>query len=536
MENTKYDVFISYSRLDYVDENKNIIPDNEVSKIKDALTKAGISYWFDEDGIYSGQNFVDRIVTNIENAKIFLFLSTENANNSQWTCKEIASADEFNKHIIPVRIDDTPYNKKILFRIADLDYIEYYTNPQKGIEDMIKSIKTYLDELEFEERRKKEDEEQNQLLQEIISYSSSLHREESNLELERNKLLAKIEKIKDKNRRENLKKEIIGDNPNQKKSLSEIKKLKEYIAEIESASLKKNAAKDDENSKSKPKKWFHIVYGCIILALLVVILYLSWDIRPQYVPDNVLEFRLNNDSVRFKMIGVEGGTFMMGAQNLDATAENYDEDAWDDASPVHSVTLSDFFIGETEVTQELWRAVMGSNKSRYKGANMPMESVSWYDICGYDGTGTDPTCFLYKLNQKTGRCFRLPTEAEWEYAARGGGKSKGYKYSGGNKNNKVMWYDENSGNKTHPVKEKYPNELGLYDMSGNVWEWCMDWYGRYYDYMRETNPSGPENGPGRVHRGGSCFSTSKNCLVSSRENYDPGFSSNNIGFRLVLDH
>lgn len=217
MENTKYDVFISYSRLDYVDENKNVIPGNEVSKIKDALTKAGISYWFDEDGIYSGQNFVDRIVTNIENAKIFLFLSTENANNSQWTCKEIASADEFNKHIIPVRIDDTPYNKKILFRIADLDYIEYYTNPQKGIEDMIKSIKTYLDELEFEERRKKEDEEQNQLLQEIISYSSSLHREESNLELERNKLLAKIEKIKDKNRRENLKKEIIGNNSNQKK-------------------------------------------------------------------------------------------------------------------------------------------------------------------------------------------------------------------------------------------------------------------------------------------------------------------------------
>ena len=276
------------------------------------------------------------------------------------------------------------------------------------------------------------------------------------------------------------------------------------------------------------------MYGCIILALLFVIFYHLWDSRPQYVPDNVLEFRLNNDSVRFKMIGVEGGTFMMGAQNLDSTAENYDEDAWDDASPVHSVTLSDYFIGETEVTQELWRAVMGSNKSRYKGANMPMESVSWYDICGYDET--DTTCFLYKLNQKTGRHFRLPTEAEWEYAARGGGKTKGYKYSGGNKKNKGMWYGENSGNRTHPVKKKSPNELGLYDMSGNVWEWCMDWYGRYYDYMGQTNPSGPEYGDGRVHRGGSWASTSKNCLVSSRENYYPSFSSNNIGFRLVLDH
>lgn len=155
MEQTKHDVFISYSREDYVDEHKNVIPGNEVSKIKDALTEAGITYWFDEEGIYSGQNFVEKIVTNIEHAKIFLFLSTANANKSPWTCKEIACADEFKKHIIPVRIDASPYNKEVLFRIADLDYIEYYTNPQKGIKDLIKSIKTYLDELAAEERRKK---------------------------------------------------------------------------------------------------------------------------------------------------------------------------------------------------------------------------------------------------------------------------------------------------------------------------------------------------------------------------------------------
>ena len=159
MEQPKYDVFISYSRKDYVDEQKNVIPGNIVSKIKDALKKKGISYWFDEEGIYSGQNFVEKIVTNIENSRIFLFLSTANANKSPWTCKEIASADEFKKHIIPVRIDDTPYNKKVLFRIADLDYIEYYTNPQKGMEDLIKSVKAYLEQVKKEEKRIQEEED-----------------------------------------------------------------------------------------------------------------------------------------------------------------------------------------------------------------------------------------------------------------------------------------------------------------------------------------------------------------------------------------
>ena len=155
----KYDVFISYSRRDYVDKQKNVVPNNEVSKIKEALINAGITYWFDEDGIYSGQNFVEKIVTNIEAAKIFLFLSTANSNKSPWTCKEIASAAELGKHIIPVRIDDSPYNKNVLFRIADLDYIEYYTNPQNGMVALIKSIKAYLAEIAAEEGRKKKEQQ-----------------------------------------------------------------------------------------------------------------------------------------------------------------------------------------------------------------------------------------------------------------------------------------------------------------------------------------------------------------------------------------
>lgn len=220
----KYDVFISYSRKDYVDEQKNVIPGNEVSKIKDALAKVGITYWFDEEGIYSGQNFVEKIVTNIEDAKIFLFLSTVNANNSPWTCKEIASADEFKKHIIPVRIDATPYNKKVLFRIADLDYIEYYTNPKKGMEDLIKSIQTYLAEFAAEEKQRKEEEnkkkelerkkeenlkrqkeqeeqlrkeKQEQLVSEIKLACATLNNAEAKLELDRENLLLKAKGITD---------------------------------------------------------------------------------------------------------------------------------------------------------------------------------------------------------------------------------------------------------------------------------------------------------------------------------------------------
>ena len=220
----KHDVFISYSRKDYVDEQKNVIPDNEVSKIKEALTEAGITYWFDEEGIYSGQNFVEKIVTNIENSKIFLFLSTVNANKSTWTCKEIASADEFNKHIIPVRIDSTPYNKKVLFRIADLDYIEYYTNPQKGMEDMIKSIQAYLAEFAAEEKLKKEEnekrielerkkkeelkqqkeleekrlkEKQEQLISEIKLACDTLNNAEAKLEIDRESLLLRAKGVTD---------------------------------------------------------------------------------------------------------------------------------------------------------------------------------------------------------------------------------------------------------------------------------------------------------------------------------------------------
>ena len=223
------------------------------------------------------------------------------------------------------------------------------------------------------------------------------------------------------------------------------------------------------------------------------------------------------NGVSFNMVRVDGGTFQMGA-----TSE-MGSDASDLEKPVHQVTLSTYSIGETEVTQALWQAVMGSNPSNWKGGNLPVEQVSWNDC----------QTFIQKLNQLTGKRFRLPTEAEWEYAARGGNKSRGYKYSGSNTIDDVAWYDGNSSNKTHPVKTKQANELGLYDMSGNVWEWCQDWYGSYSS-SAQTNPTGPSSASYRVYRGGSWFNSARYCRVSDRGGFTPANRSGDLGLRLAL--
>ena len=217
------------------------------------------------------------------------------------------------------------------------------------------------------------------------------------------------------------------------------------------------------------------------------------------------------------MVRVEGGTFSMGA-----TSEQ-DNDADNDEMPAHHVTLGDYYICRYEVTQKEWRAVMGNNQSYNKGDNLPVEWVIWNDCLD----------FINKLNQLTGLKFRLPTEAEWEFAARGGKQSKGYKYSGSDNIGDVAWYYENSGSKTHQVGTKEPNELGIYDMTGNVWEWCGDWYGSYSS-SAQTNPTGPSSGSRRVLRGGSWRNFARNCRVSYRNGNSPSYRSDNLGFRVVL--
>ena len=218
--------------------------------------------------------------------------------------------------------------------------------------------------------------------------------------------------------------------------------------------------------------------------------------------------------VSFEMVRVEGGTFRMGATSEQGS------DAWGDEKPVHSVTLSSYYIGKTEVTQALWQAVMGSNPSYFKGSDRPVEWVSW-DDCQE---------FIQKLNRLTGRNFRLPTEAEWEFACRGGNNSRGYKYSGSNNLGSVAWY---SCGKTRPVGTKAPNELGIYDMTGNVWEWCSDWYANYTSYS-QTNPTGPQSGSDRVYRGGSMGNGVRYCRSSCRIDGFPAWRNNDLGLRLAL--
>jgi hypothetical protein len=203
------------------------------------------------------------------------------------------------------------------------------------------------------------------------------------------------------------------------------------------------------------------------------------------------------------MVYVAGGTFQMGSSS-----------GGDDEKPIHTVTVSSFFMDKTEVTQAEYRKVMGKNPSRFSGCDdCPVEKVSWHDANAYA--------------QKVGK--RLPSEAEWEYAARGGNKNKGYTYSGSNDLNAVGWYSNNSGSKTHPVAQKQPNELGLYDMSGNVWEWCSDWYSdSYYRSSPKNDPQGPNSGSSRVLRGGGWDGRGNYCRVACRDWYY-GF-----GFRLVL--
>lgn len=296
------------------------------------------------------------------------------------------------------------------------------------------------------------------------------------------------------------------------------------------------------NDKPKSRKALWIIIGVVVaLALMLIFLWKMKEVpalakqqqtqqqtftstqeSSQTNMDSILTNTTNSslaitvNDVSFVMKFVEGGTFWMGSN---------DSDAYDDEKPVHSVTVSSFYIGETEVTQALWKSVIGSNPSEWKGDSLPVERVSWNDCQE----------FIRKLNGLTGRNFRLPTEAEWEFASRGGNRNNGMKYAGGSSIESVAWYAGNSGSRTHAVRGKLSNELGLYDMSGNVWEWCNDWYGNYSSGL-ENNPEGPPSGIYRVLRGGSWINIAERCRVSYRDNRNPNNRGNysHYGFRLCL--
>lgn len=236
--------------------------------------------------------------------------------------------------------------------------------------------------------------------------------------------------------------------------------------------------------------------------------------------DNAITFIVNGEA--FKMIKVEGGTFTMGQQDEDKKTLSFT-----DEKPAHQVTLDTFYIADVTVTQELWKAVYPTaDISQKKGReHLPKVKISWYDC----------RRFAQRLSKATGYNFRMPTEAEWEFAAKGGVKSKNYKFAGTNSLSFVAWY--NTGNKPiQPVKKLKTNELGLYDMSGNIYEWCADWYDKdYYASSPQHNPQGPEEGQYKVIRGGSVFSTADSCRISMRMRHDPKLREAGVGLRLVLD-
>lgn len=227
-----------------------------------------------------------------------------------------------------------------------------------------------------------------------------------------------------------------------------------------------------------------------------------------------------SSGLSFEMIFVEGGAFMMGSDS---------KEAYDRESPVHEVSLDSFYIGKYPVIQALWEAVMGNNPSNFQGDNNPVERVSW----------SDSQDFIKKLNVLTRKEYRLPTEAEWEFAARGGNHTEGYKYSGSDRLKEVGWYRGNSKNTAHLVGDKLSNELGIFDMSGNVDEWCLDYYSddyyqKCFDMGKIKNPRDSIIRDSHVIRGGGFFNKARNCRSSSRFNYLSDDGSFNIGFRLAL--
>ncbi len=288
------------------------------------------------------------------------------------------------------------------------------------------------------------------------------------------------------------------------------------------------------NFRNRKKVFFYIALSLLLIGGIIAYFIMNTNrtnvnTEPPVEANTDSPFEANTDSpvevdgpvfevngVSFKMVNVPGGTFTMGGTSEQGS------DAFNDESPSHQVTLTAFSIGQTEVTQELWQAVMGNNPSSFNGSKRPVESVSW----------DDSQTFIRKLNSLTGQKFRLPTEAEWEYAARGG-RNGGTKYAGSNSIDDVAWYINNSGSSTHDVATKRANDLGIYDMSGNVWEWCQDWYGDYSS-SSQTNPQGPSTGSYRVRRGGSWYNLAGDCRVSYRGSFVPDYRYGNLGLRLAL--
>lgn len=467
----KYEVFVSYSRVD----------SEIVNKIVKALAQHNISVWIDKDGVESGDAFKSVIVNAIKNSPIFLFFSSRNSNNSPWTVKEVNTAVYLKKFILPVKLDDAAYDDSILFDLGGLSFIDYYKNPETGMTELIKSVKSHIEESTIDIKKIKEE-------------IATLEKDGIRLYTEQKRILDLI----------NAKRKKIGENERKCPvcgSMHDI--ILQYCPTCGWTYIPFQSAKLDEKrlkafralQKTKPN-----------------------DVSPEKSEDHVTDLPLPIQELIHDMVKVEGGTFIMGG------TEEQGEDAFSDEMPAHKVTLSSFYIGKYPVRQEQWEAVMGKNPAYFKGPKLPVESVNWSDCQE----------FVAQLSRITGRHFRLPTEAEWEYAARGGNRSGHYKYSGSNNLDEVGWYNENSESMTHLPGEKIPNELGLFDMSGNVWEWVQDWKADFSE-LDQINPTGPQEGEERICRGGGWNREPDRARVSYRGDDLPDLRYCSLGLRIVME-
>ena len=476
----KHKVFISYSRHDYVDSFGEVIPGNYITAIIDALEKNHIPYWIDKDGVFSGDEFKGVLTEAIEQASVFIFVSSSSSNQSQWTAKEINVAVYEKKKIIPVLIDDSKYNSSVKLDLVGLDFINLKVNLELGLKELVKSIKNSLGTSDIDIKKVKDE-------------IKALEKEGAKLYTQEKRLFDEIA----------AKKRLIGEDV-------KICPVCEEETEINSLSCPRcgwayvpfTSKKLDEKRLDTCRR----VWNRGITSQQETVKEAS-----KTLPQPILELIDN-------MVEVLGGSFIMGG-----TPEQ-GEEAFSDEKPPHKVTVTTFYIGRYPITQEQWKAVMGSNPSYFQGERHPVEQVNW----------TDCQVFVKKLSEMTGMHFRLPTEAEWEFAARGGNRSKGYKYSGGDLLPQLAWYNENSGSTSHEVGLKSPNELGLYDMSGNIWEWVQDWKGDFSE-EDQTNPTGPADGDERVCRGGGWNREHDRCRVSYRGDDEPDLRYRSLGLRVVME-
>lgn len=537
MEQNTYDVFISYSRRDYV-QNDEIIPGNPISAIIDLFDKNGVSYWIDKEGIFSGEEFVKEISKAIVNSKMLVFVSSKSSNESEYTCGELLKAKKAKKLIIPFLIDKCDFNDKFEILLLPLQHIDYIEQPDKALAKLLRAVnreKKRIENVEVDAKKQQIIETTRNEIKEKTKEYHALEGQQDAILMDlyvKNKILGNTIKQCPVCGNEVLirsafcdkcgwqfpslysldgKRTPVCDETQLTIARKHWDSLSNVVVLRNEIKHKEEEVEEEKSKNAELRKQFEALERRqveILEELREKEGKKEEEEKRHQKGTNLEDLIFDLETTSFKMIHVNGGRFLMGDSDCKMALDDMKQSRW--------VELEDYYIGETVVTQALWKAVMGekNNPSNWKGDELPVETVSW----------NDAKEFIVKLNEKISMQlpkeskFRLPSESEWEYAARGGSKSDNkYKYSGSDNIDEVAWYEDNSWYKTHIVKRKKANELGLYDMSGNVWEWCEDKYGSR-----------------RVLRGGSWGSSPRDCCVSFRSSGDPLNRNRIIGFRLAL--